>query len=100
MDQVKNCPIMFRWMSLLLSLLRLVSLKMSKLHDVQPSQGLFSLGCKEKVPAVAYRTPSCHTEGRVVLSAGRPVDHFLRLSHVEPEPDSPAVQLTVLLLRN
>lgn len=50
----------------------------------------------EESRAVAYRTLSSHAERRVVLPAGRPVGHVLRLSHVELESDGAAVQLAAL----
>lgn len=53
-----------------------------------------------KFYTVAYRTLSRHTERRVILPARRPVDHPVRLSHVESEPDGPAVEFTTLITRN
>lgn len=53
-----------------------------------------------KFYTVAYRTLSRHTERRVILLARRPVDHPVRLSHVESEPDGPAVEFTTLISRN
>jgi len=44
-----------------------------------------------------YHTLSRHTQRRLVVSARRSVGHSVGQTHVEAEPQGPAVQLTAVL---